>query len=157
MSTAQIKNAADPLWFLHNLAVIHARGDGTGGSYGVVELTGAPGDTPPLHVHHHDDEGFYVLDGALRLHIGRGTIDLGPGQFARAPSGTPHVYFVVSETPARWLTISNGGFERFVEEVSIPARTDTIPDDPHVPSANELREIALRHGIELLGPLGTLP
>ena len=63
----------------------------------------------------------------------------------------------MSETPARWLTISNGGFERFVEEVSIPAQTPTIPDHPHLPPADELSEIALRHGIELLGPPGTLP
>lgn len=157
MSTAQITAAAQPLWFLHNLAVIHARSEGTPESYGVVELTGAPGDTPPLHLHRHDDEGFYVLDGTLKLHVGERTIKLGPSQFARVPRGTPHVYFVISETPARWLAISNGGFERFVEEVSIPARTSTIPDDPDLPPADELNEIALRHGIDLLGPPGTLP
>jgi mannose-6-phosphate isomerase-like protein (cupin superfamily) len=109
------------------------------------------------HAHRHDDEGFYVLDGAFRLHVGGQIIDLGPGQFACVPRGTPHVYFVVSETPARRLAISNGGFERFVEEVSVPARSLTIPDDPYMPPADELSEIALRHGIELLGPPGALP
>jgi quercetin dioxygenase-like cupin family protein len=157
MRTAQPRGAGEPLWFLHNLAVIHARGDGTPGRYGVVELTGGPGDTPPLHLHRYDDEGFYVLDGALRLHSGGRTIELQAGQFARVPRGTPHVYFVVSETPARWLAISNGGFEKFVEDVSTPARTLTIPDNPYLPPADELGEIALRHGIELLGPPGTLP
>jgi quercetin dioxygenase-like cupin family protein len=157
MSTAQLRAAEEPLWFLHNLAVIHARGDGTPGSYGVVELTGGPGDTPPLHLHRYDDEGFYVLDGALRLHAAGRSIDLGAGEFARVPRNTPHVYFVISETPGRWLAISNGGFEKFVEEVSTPARTLTIPDNPYLPPAGELGEIALRHGIELLGPPGTLP
>jgi quercetin dioxygenase-like cupin family protein len=137
--------------------VIHARGDGTPGGYGVVELAGAPGDAPPLHLHRHDDEGFYVLDGAFRLYAGQRAIDLRPGQFARIARGTPHAYCVVSETPARWLAISNGGFEHFVEEVSIPAQAPTIPDDPYLPPAEQLAEIALRHGIELLGPPGTLP
>jgi quercetin dioxygenase-like cupin family protein len=157
MTSGHTKTKADALWFLHNLATIHARGDGTAGSYGVVELTGAPGDTPPLHLHRYDDEGFYVLDGALRLHAAGRTMDLGAGEFARVPRDTPHVYFVVSETPSRWLAISNGGFERFVEEVSIPARTLTTPHDPYLPPADELTEIACRHGIELLGPPGTLP
>jgi quercetin dioxygenase-like cupin family protein len=45
----------EPLWFLHNLALIHARSDQTNGTYSVVEITGAPGDTPPLHVHLHEE------------------------------------------------------------------------------------------------------
>jgi hypothetical protein len=48
MNSTQSRTAADALWFLHNLALIHARSDGTPGSYGIVELIGAPGDTPPL-------------------------------------------------------------------------------------------------------------
>jgi quercetin dioxygenase-like cupin family protein len=96
--------SAQPLWFLHNLAVIHTRSDQTNGSYALVELTGAPGDTPPLHVHHHDDQGFYVLDGALRLHAERRpVVRLQAGEFAVTPRGVPHMYVVESEKPARCL------------------------------------------------------
>jgi mannose-6-phosphate isomerase-like protein (cupin superfamily) len=138
--------------------VIHARSDQTNGSYAVVEITGAPGDTPPLHVHVDDDEGFYVLDGALRLHVeGQPVVHLRGGEFAVAPRGVPHVYVVESEIPARWLAISSGGFVRFVEEVSVPASERTLPAEPHLPPPDELAAIAARHGIEILAPPGTMP
>jgi quercetin dioxygenase-like cupin family protein len=145
------------VWFLNNLAVVHARSEDTAGHYSVVEVTGAPGDMPPLHVHPHDDEGFYLLEGGLRLHVGGDTIDLRPGDFALAPRGVPHVYAVDPGGPARWLATSNGGFDRFVLEVGEPAAAPTLPPEPRIPDPAELTATAARHGIEILGPPGALP
>jgi quercetin dioxygenase-like cupin family protein len=147
---------APPLWFLANLARVHAHSDETSGAYGVVEITGAKGDMPPLHVHQNDDEAFYVLEGQLRLYVGDTVRDLSAGEFALAPRGLPHVYEVVSDT-ARWLGISNGGFEKFVREVSVDAEEATLPPTVQGPPPDELGAIAARHGIDLLGPPGTLP
>jgi quercetin dioxygenase-like cupin family protein len=154
---ASATTAAEHLWFLGNLAVIHARGSETNGAYGVVELTGAPGDMPPLHVHPRDDEAFYVLEGRLRVYVGDQVRELEPGGFALAPRGVPHVYEVISDTPARWLALSNGGFEDFVADVSVPAAEATLPPAVQGPPPEELGAIAMRHGIELLGPPGTRP
>jgi quercetin dioxygenase-like cupin family protein len=130
------------LWFLGG-GTIHAATDETGGAYCLLEVRAPAGDQPPLHRHRADDEGFYVLEGALRLHVGRETLHLGPGEFALAPRGVPHTYLVESDTPARWLTTSNGGFDRFVQAViANPQRFD---------------DLAAEHGIDLLGPPGTLP
>jgi quercetin dioxygenase-like cupin family protein len=156
--TTRTTTTREPLWFLHNLAVIHARSDQTAGSYAIVELTGAPGDAPPLHVHTHADEGFYVLEGRLRLYVGADVVlRLQPGEFALAARGIPHTYVVESDQPARWLAISSGGFERFVEEVSAPARHPAPPDEPQLPPEDELVRAAARHGIVILGPPGQLP
>jgi CheY-like chemotaxis protein len=158
MTRTAIDKTAQPLWFLHSLAVIHTHSDRTNGTYAVVELTGAPGDTPPLHLHVDDDEGFYVLDGALGLHVeGQPVVHLRAGEFAVAPRAIPHVYVVESEIPARWLAISSGGFVRFVEEVSVPASERALPAEPHLRPPDELAAIAARHGIEILGPPGTMP
>jgi quercetin dioxygenase-like cupin family protein len=158
MNSTTPTSLQQPLWFLHNRAVIRARSDQTDGAYAIVELTGAPGDMPPLHVHTHDDEGFYVLEGALRLHIGPADVlHLRPGEFALAPRGICHTYVVESERPARWLTISNGGFDRFVEELSVPARYSGLPDEPEMPPPDELAHVSERHGIVILGPPGALP
>jgi quercetin dioxygenase-like cupin family protein len=146
-----------PLWFLANLARIHASRDETNGSYGIVEITGAPGDMPPLHVHQNDDEAFYVLDGRLRLYVGDTVRDLAAGDFVLAPRGIPHVYEVIGDTPARWLGFSNGGFEAFVQEVSVDADAPTLPPTVQGPPPEELGAIAARHGIDLLGPPGTRP
>jgi mannose-6-phosphate isomerase-like protein (cupin superfamily) len=48
--------------------VVRAGGDESGGSYDLMEVTVPPGPgVTPLHVHHDNDEAFYVLDGELSL------------------------------------------------------------------------------------------
>lgn len=46
----------------------------------------------PLHVHHADDEAWYVLEGTLRLRLGDDTYEAGPRSAVLAPKGTPHAY-----------------------------------------------------------------
>ena len=46
----------------------------------------------PLHVHHADDEAWYVLDGLLRFRIGDEMREVGPGGAVLAPKGAPHAY-----------------------------------------------------------------
>jgi quercetin dioxygenase-like cupin family protein len=143
-----------PLWFLHNLATVHVNEP----TLSIVELTGAPGDTPPLHLHADEDETFYVLDGEVTLHIARrDPVVLGAGQAAFAPRGVPHVYVVTSATAARWLGTSTGHqFASFVEALSTPAATPTLPSDVEI-DPGHVAAVAARHGIELLGPPGMLP
>ncbi len=143
-----------PLWFLHNLATVHVNEP----TLGIVELSGAPGDTPPLHVHTDEDETFYVLEGEVTVHVaGQDPVVLCVGQAAFAPRGVPHVYVVTSETPARWLGTSTGHqFASFVEALSTPAAEPTLPTDVEIDPAH-VAAVAARHGIELLGPPGMLP
>ncbi len=39
----------------------------TGGSYRVMVGRAAAGEGPPMHVHPHTDEGFYIGDGEMRF------------------------------------------------------------------------------------------
>jgi quercetin dioxygenase-like cupin family protein len=132
--------------FLGSRARILAAAD-AGAPLGVIEMLEVPaGDMPPLHVHHAQDEGFYLLEGELTLYLPDEETTLRPGDYALAPRGVPHAYRAGDE-PARWLLISNpAGFERFVADV---AAADSDP--------SRLPEIAARHEIEILGPPGTLP
>lgn len=116
---------------------------------GLVEMTGVPpGDMPPLHVHHDDDEGFYVLDGAVTLFTPGRQVTLGPGDFLLAPRGVPHTYRVADTGPAAWLCTSQ------------PARlgpfvADVAALDRQEPTA--VGEVAARYNVEILGPPGTMP
>ena len=47
-------------------------------------------------------------------------------------------------------------FARLVRDASVPAKTAILPVDPQF-DPEEIAAIAASHGIELLGPLGTLP
>jgi quercetin dioxygenase-like cupin family protein len=157
MTTGVRPERAQPLWFIDNLVRIHIDGDAGGGTLALAEERGRRGNMPPLHVHHRDDEAFYVLGGELSLFVGGEHLRLGPGQAALAPRGVPHSYRVETDE-ARWLVITTpAGFESFVREVAEPARADALPPPGPPPDPAALGQAAARAGIEILGPPGTLP
>jgi mannose-6-phosphate isomerase-like protein (cupin superfamily) len=132
-------------------------GEQTGEAYNLVELSARSGDMPPLHVHHRDDETFYVLEGEMTLFLGDRLIAVSHGQAALAPRDVPHTYRVESEQ-ARWLVIkSPAGFERFVRTAGEPAPSDELPPPgrPFDPAASA--QTAAEYGIDILGPPGMLP
>jgi quercetin dioxygenase-like cupin family protein len=138
--------SAPPLSFLGNVTRIQVEGAECRNAYALVEMTAPQGDMPPLHVHRRDDEAFYVLEGRLTLFAGEQALELEAGECAVAPCGTPHTYRAELDG-TRWLVVcSPAGFEEFVRGVATAER------DPAV-----LAEISARHGIEILGPPGTLP
>ena len=50
-------------WWFGSLAVIKATAADTGGQFTIVEVTEPPGAEAPLHVHHREDEAFWILEG----------------------------------------------------------------------------------------------
>ena len=143
MST-QIHTSTTDLDFLGTRARVLASGD----ALGLVDMVEVPaGHMPPLHVHHNEDEGFYVLAGRITVYLPGRSIDLGPGEFALAPRDVPHSY-EVGDAPVRLLTTSTpGGFERFVEAVAAVGAVEP----------ETLTAIAAEHDIEILGPPGARP
>jgi hypothetical protein len=80
-----------------------------------------------------------------------------PGQAVFAPRGVPHAYRIESEQ-ARWLVINNpAGFERFLRAASEPAPADELPPPGRSVDPDAVVKLATEHGIEVLGPPGTLP
>jgi mannose-6-phosphate isomerase-like protein (cupin superfamily) len=57
----------------------------------------------PLHVHHSDDEAWYVLEGALRFRLGDEEVEAPAGGAVMAPHGTVHTYWNPRAEPARYL------------------------------------------------------
>jgi mannose-6-phosphate isomerase-like protein (cupin superfamily) len=143
----------ESLWFIANKARIHVECE----EFDLVEVEGRRGDMPPLHVHHDHDETFVVIEGCLSLHLPESCVMLGPGQTFFAPRGIPHVYRVESET-AKWFGVGNPpGFADFVREASDPAEDDGFPPAGREPDVERIGAAAAAHGIELLGPPGTMP
>ena len=70
---------------------------------------GGPTDPPryiaPLHVHHSDDEAWYVLEGALRFRIDDEELEAPAGSAVIAPRGTAHTYWNPRPEPARYLLV----------------------------------------------------
>jgi quercetin dioxygenase-like cupin family protein len=156
MSTTTARKP-EAIWFIDNLARVLVDGRESAGAVAVVETEGRRGDMPPLHVHEREDEVFYVLEGRFSVHVPGESRELGPGEAAFAPRGTPHAYRVESAT-ARWLAIATpAGFDDFVREAGEPAAEEALPPAGRAHDPALLTEVAARYGIELLGPPGMLP
>ena len=140
-------------WWLGGLATVKATGKETDGRYTLVEVLDPEGEGP-LHVHHNEDEGFWVLEGELTFEVGEETIKAQPGSFVFGPKDVPHRY-TVDSGPARLLYIlSPAGFEEFIYATSEPARERTLPPAPEGPpdeaEIEQLKVIARQYGGELL-------
>ena len=126
------------------------------GDCGLVEATGRRGNMPPLHVHHRDDETFYVLEGRLTLFAaGAEPLELTAGEAGFARRGIPHTYRVESDD-VRYLVIgSPAGFESFAREAGEPAEADEPPPPERPLDPVALAECAERYGIDLW-PTGSM-
>ena len=109
-----------------------------------------------LHVHHHEDEGFWILEGELTVYVGDQTLKAHPGSFLFGPKDVPHA-FTVDSGPARLLFLfTPAGFEDLIREMGEPARELTIPPQPEEPpdeaEMERMMAIAAKYGGEILGP-----
>lgn len=139
-------------WWFAALAVIKATAADTDGRLSIVEVTEPPGAAAPLHVHHREDEAFWILEGSVTLQVGDTTIEAAAGDYAFGPRGVPHRYDVGPDGCRMLFICTPGGFEDLVREMSVPAAARTLPppsDDE--PDMELIAAIAVAHGCELLG------
>jgi quercetin dioxygenase-like cupin family protein len=161
--TGQIR-ALDPLavpsdegearWWFGTLAVIKTTAAETGGQLTIIDVTNPPGWEAPRHVHHRDDEGFWILEGSATIEVGNTAIEVGAGDYAFGPRDIPHRY-TVGDSGCRMLFIMvPGGMEEVVRATSEPAPSRTLPPPPEAePTPEEverLKAIVKEHGYELL-------
>jgi mannose-6-phosphate isomerase-like protein (cupin superfamily) len=120
----------EALNWLGELAIIHATGKETNGKYCIIELYATKEGSPPWHVHHREDEGFFVIDGEFTVSIGDKSFKATRGDYLLAPKNIPHKYTVESPGHARILMIcSPAGFEDAVRAMSTPALS-LVPPHP---------------------------
>jgi mannose-6-phosphate isomerase-like protein (cupin superfamily) len=129
-----------------NTLTIKADAAATGGAFGVLDYTAAPGfPGPPPHLHRETAEVFFVLEGVLTLRLGDDTLTLPTGGFALVPPGTVHTFSNPSDRPTRFLgLVSPGGFEQYFRDLR-----DAFGDGPPDPAA--IDEIAARYDLETVG------
>ena len=78
------------------------KGASTAGAAFEIEAVLPPGlSGPPAHRHRRGTEAFTVLDGELRVRIGRDRRVLGPGETVTVPPGTVHAFANPTDRPTR--------------------------------------------------------
>jgi mannose-6-phosphate isomerase-like protein (cupin superfamily) len=71
----------------------------------------------PPHLHRSDDEAWYVLEGALRVRVGKEVVEAGAGAAVFVPRGTPHTYWNPGPDPARYLLVMTANIYRLIQEI----------------------------------------
>jgi mannose-6-phosphate isomerase-like protein (cupin superfamily) len=101
---------------------------------------GPPRLIAPLHLHHHDDEAWYVLEGALRIQKGDQVVEAHAGSAVFVPRGTPHTYWNPGSERARYLLIMTANTYAMIQ--AIHASSERTPVT--------LRELFAKYDSELL-------
>jgi quercetin dioxygenase-like cupin family protein len=133
------------------LALIKATGADTGGRVAIIDVTEPPGAVAPKHVHHKEDEGFWVLEGEVAFDVGGTTLVANAGDYAFGPRNIPHSYRVGPDGCRMLFILTPAGFEELVRLISVPAESRSLPPGPQdPPDIADFPALVDGYGCELL-------
>ncbi|OOQ61433.1 cupin domain-containing protein [Mucilaginibacter pedocola] len=115
------------------------------GNLGMVDMRLPKGSEPPPHIHLHEDETFYILEGEVVVTVAGKQTYLKAGQAAFGPKGLEHAFEVLTPEARIIITITPGDFVNFFKEFSAPvegAPQITPPQGP--PPAEAIEYMAAR-------------
>lgn len=117
----------------------------TEGACTVLELNELPRSGPFQHVHHREDEWYYVLSGEFIFKADGAEFSLVTGGSIWLPRGIPHVWANTAATEGKLILMCQpGGFEKFFDEVGNVPMNKKSPDT--------MKELMAKYGMEMLGP-----
>jgi mannose-6-phosphate isomerase-like protein (cupin superfamily) len=79
----------------------------------------------PRHVHHQDDEAFYVLEGSLSFELDGKELTIEQGGAVMIPRGTVHTWWNPSPEPSRYLIVMPRRIHELVAQLHAPGETRT--------------------------------
>ena len=132
---------------LGNFAMeVKATSEDTGGAFTLLEATEPPDFGPPMHIHHHAAEAFYVVEGEYLIFIEDEEFRCPAGSFVHIPAETRHG-FRVGKVASRKLNIYvPAAMVGYFDDLS-NAMSRGEADE------GELAGIAQRHAVEVVGPV----
>jgi mannose-6-phosphate isomerase-like protein (cupin superfamily) len=123
-------------------------GEDTGGALSAFELQALPQSGPFLHVHHREDEWYYVLSGEFIFKAADESCQLSAGGSIWLPRGIPHIWANTTNANAKLILVCQpGGFEKFFEEMGREMENVSQPE-----AHKKMGEVMARYGMEMLGP-----
>jgi mannose-6-phosphate isomerase-like protein (cupin superfamily) len=141
--------------------VIKIPGEATGGRYAVFEFFIPPDHGPPPHIHSREEEGFYILEGALTFYVGdpagptppaRVTVEA--GGYVNAPRDVPHRFRNEGSVPVKAICIvAPAGVDRFFAEIGTPLPDASAPAvEPTPADIQKLMAVAPKYGLTIIPP-----
>ena len=119
----------------------------TGGAFTVFEGRTRPLHGPPLHVHHNQDEYWYIAEGEYLFEVDGEEIYARAGDTVFAARGTRHTFQNIGTEPGRTITtVVPGGTDLFFEELEAAVPRGAVPDPA------KMAPIFEKYHLEMLGP-----
>ena len=120
----------------------------TGGGFCLYDTIRKSKGGPALHLHHSQEEWFYVIRGEFIVQVGVETMRLNPGDSALAPRKIPHAFAKVSDEEGQLLIMFQpaGSMEDFFRQMA--KFGPTIPKDQETPR----RDLWEQYGMEMVEP-----
>jgi quercetin dioxygenase-like cupin family protein len=136
---------------------IHATGESTNGQLIIIETNWVRGTEPVWHIHHREEEGFFVMDGEIKIHTEAGSYNAKKGQFVWGRKDQRHTYEVVGDE-ARILVVfvpgpdskgfePNGGIDKYFYE----ARNRELRTPEQLQA--EVENLKVNYGLEMFPEL----
>jgi quercetin dioxygenase-like cupin family protein len=118
--------------------------DASGGVF-IMEHTNRKKGGPPRHLHHNEDEWFYVIDGEYIVEIGTERFQIKTGDSILAPREVPHVWAFAGDSTGRMLIAfaPANKMEAFFRDSEKRRKGDEYVNDA---------QFYPTYGLELLGP-----
>ena len=127
-------------------------GEESGGAFAMMEFLVPPQHGPPPHVHHREDEVFYVLEGEFTFTVAGQIIRATTGQTLYGRRDVPHTFKNTGDQAGRMLVVvAPAGLEKFFAETGTPLGSpQAAPVEPTPADIQRLLAAAPRYGLEIL-------
>lgn len=128
-----------------NILDVKVSGTDTNGNLAIFEqFSASQGKGTPLHVHHAQDEIFYVLAGEYLFKVGDDKYQLSTGDSIFLPMKVPHAWTQVSEKGRMTVILQPAGkMENFFV---------TLAGIDHEPTPDELAKLFADNEMQIVGP-----
>src|SRR5262245_46229158 len=121
------------VWWMTGRVTVKAGPDETGNAFSQFEVNDPRGTAPPRHVHHNEDEAFYVLEGEVTAFVGDERIALSTGDYCFGPRGIPHSWIIRSERARMLVTVTPGGLDQLFVSLGVPVTGSEPPAESVIP------------------------
>ncbi len=122
-------------------------GEEIAGRFALVETRERRDASPPCHVHAHEDEIVYVLEGHVVFAVGDETLDAPAGTCVLLPRGGEHTFRVESAEARLLVLVTPAGLEGYYRELDRPDARSGV-----APGVERLVATAARYGVAITGP-----
>ena len=124
----------------------------TGGLYELMKFVVPGGHGPPPHIHQHEDECFYVIEGEFDVTAGGRSLHAVPGTYIHLPRGQAHAFRNTTTAMSSflcWVMPGNlaGFFDAFKRPWPADAEQPTPVNDEDI---QKLLAAASKYGVQIL-------